>query len=170
MEVLPKQHYCMHSLMLSLVICVCGYSTYFVLCNRPFGDCQHKALAPLILGRQVAQAWCLGLQVYKVFAQLCPALGLRLGLASGKVPLAVEAEVLIDQSAEEPCCAVDALVATPGRLMSHLQGTPGMHLDCLKMLVSPRGTSIQCWSVCVSCDIIICAKPCHQAGQAFGSI
>ena len=84
-------------------------------------------------------AVCLQVQVYKVFAQLCPAMGLRLGLASGKMPLALEAEVLVDQSAEdEPCCAVDVLVATPGRLMSHLQGTPGMHLDGLKMLVCHR--------------------------------
>lgn len=78
---------------------------------------------------------CLWLQVYKVFAQLCPALGLRVGLASGKLPLALEAEVLVDQSADEPCCAVNVLVATPGRLMSHLQGTPGIHLDALQMLV-----------------------------------
>lgn len=74
-----------------------------------------------------------------MFAQLCPAMGLRLGLASGKLPLALEAEVLVEQSAEgEPCCAVDVLVATPGRLMSHLQGTPGIHLDGLKMLVCHR--------------------------------
>ncbi len=71
-----------------------------------------------------------------MFAQLCPAMGLRLGLASGKLPLAVEAEVLVDQSGHQPCSAVDVLVATPGRLMSHLQGTPGIHLDALKMLVS----------------------------------
>ncbi len=75
-------------------------------------------------------------QVYKVFAQLCPAMGLCLGLASGKLPLAVEAEVLVDHSGDEPCSAVDVLVATPGRLMSHLQGTPGIHLDNLKMMVS----------------------------------
>ena len=63
-------------------------------------------------------------------------MGLRLGLASGKLPLALEAEALTDTSAQEPCCAVDVLIATPGRLMSHLQGTPGMHLDNMKMLVS----------------------------------
>ena len=70
-------------------------------------------------------------------------MGLRLGLASGKLPLAVEAEVLVDQSGDEPCSAVDVLVATPGRLMSHLQGTPGMHLNSLKILVSaPNNVSI----------------------------
>lgn len=71
-------------------------------------------------------------------------MGLRLGLASGKLPLALEAEVLVDESAEEePCCAVDVLVATPGRLMSHLQGTPGIHLDGLKMLVCHCIMSLQ---------------------------
>ena len=63
-------------------------------------------------------------------------MGLRLGMASGKLPLAFEAEALVDHSGEEPCCIVDVLVATPGRLMSHLQGTPGIRLDSLKMLVS----------------------------------
>ncbi len=65
-------------------------------------------------------------------------MGLSLGLASGKLPLAVEAEVLVDDSGDEPCSAVDVLVATPGRLMSHLQGTPGIHLDNVKMMVSRR--------------------------------
>ncbi|KAL3140741.1 hypothetical protein ABBQ32_005296 [Trebouxia sp. C0010 RCD-2024] len=91
----------------------------------------HSGLGALI----VLPTQDLATQVYKVFAQLCPAVGLRLGLANGKLPLALEAEVLVDQSADEPCCAVDVLVATPGRLMSHLQGTPGIHLDALKMLV-----------------------------------
>lgn len=76
-------------------------------------------------------------QVYKVFAQLSPAMGVRLGLASGKLPLAVEADALSARGQEAPCSAVDVLVATPGRLMSHVQGTPGISLDALKMLVGP---------------------------------
>lgn len=65
-------------------------------------------------------------------------MGLRLGLASGKLPLAVEADALTDSWQGRPCSAVDVLVATPGRLMSHLHGTPGITLDSLQMLVSNR--------------------------------
>ena len=61
---------------------------------------------------------------------------LRLGLASGKLPLAVEADALSDTWQGSACSAVDVLVATPGRLMSHLHGTPGMSLEALQMLVS----------------------------------
>lgn len=77
--------------------------------------------------------------MFKVFAQLCPAMGLRLGLASGKLPLAVEAEVLSASWQGRPCSAVNVLVATPGRLMSHLHGTPGITLDSLRMLVRAKG-------------------------------
>ena len=34
-------------------------------------------------------------------------------------------------------CAVDVLVATPGRLMAHLRGTPGVSLEHLRFLVRP---------------------------------
>ena len=88
-------------------------------------------------------------QVFKVFAQLCPAMGLRLGLASGKLPLAVEADALTDSWQGAACSAVDVLVATPGRLMSHLQGTPGLTLDALQMLVS--NASAQSVHSCLAC-------------------
>ena len=39
-----------------------------------------------------------------------------------------------DSAGSAPC--VDILVATPGRLMAHLKGTPGATLDHLRYLVS----------------------------------
>lgn len=101
---------------------------------------------------------CRSVQVYKVFAQLCPAMGLCLGLANGRLPLALEAEVLVDHSEDEPCCAVDVLVATPGRLMSHLQGTPGIHLDALKMLVCQSGMAVLFLPCCI-------VHPCQVWGH-----
>ena len=74
-----------------------------------------------------------------MFVELCPAMGLCLGLASGKISQTIEAGVLVEQCRNEPGSVVDVLVATPGRLMSHLQGTPGIHLDGLQMLVSSCG-------------------------------
>ena len=38
-------------------------------------------------------------------------------------------------------CAVDVLVATPGRLMAHLRGTPGVSLEHLRFLVRPTSLS-----------------------------
>ena len=72
--------------------------------------------------------------------QLCPRMGLHLARilawVSGRLPLALEVEAMVDQSAgHKLCCAVDVLVATPGRLMSLVQGIPGIHLDSLKRLV-----------------------------------
>lgn len=59
-------------------------------------------------------------------------MGLRLartlGLANGTLPVALGAEVLVEQSAgDELCCAVDVPLAIPGRLMSHQQRIPGIH-------------------------------------------
>ena len=76
-------------------------------------------------------------------------MGLRLGLASGKLPLAVEADALTDTWQGAACSAVDVLVATPGRLMSHLHGTPGLTLDTLQMLV--RNASAQSVHSCLAC-------------------
>lgn len=39
-------------------------------------------------------------------------------------------------SGQAPSSSVDILIATPGRLMAHLQGTPGFTLSHLRFLVS----------------------------------
>ena len=39
--------------------------------------------------------------------------------------------------AEEVAAPVDILVATPGRLMAHMKGTPGATLQHLRYLVRP---------------------------------
>lgn len=117
-----------------------------------------------------------GAQVHAVFAQLCPAVGLTLGLAAAQAPLPAEAHALMGRQghptahpaarhaaacedgsglpeggaghggqeeagglgwggvAGQGC--VDVLVATPGRLMAHMQHTRGFTLDHLRFLVS----------------------------------
>ena len=123
----------------------------------------------------------LAAQVFQVFAQLAPAVDLRVGLAAAAAPVAAEAAALA--GAEFPgflgpaldCPGgpavhatgarsgrsegisspgswsglgselgvgirqggggVDVLVATPGRLMAHLRGTPGVGLEHLRFLV-----------------------------------
>lgn len=85
----------------------------------------------------------LALQVFRVFALLCPAAGLRTVLIGGKATQAVEAAALVpglDAEAEpgwggRQQGGADIVVATPGRLVAHLQGTPGFGLAGLQFLV-----------------------------------
>ena len=90
---------------------------------------------------------CAG-QVFHVFAALCPAMDLTVGLTSGRHSLAAEASALAglqtrdagpSQLVAPPWlqpAAVDILVATPGRLMHHLQALGSCFLSALRFLVS----------------------------------
>lgn len=88
-------------------------------------------------------------QVKDVFAALAPAVGLSVGLAVGQSSIADEVSVLIkkpnietvicydlEDSSETLKSSVDILVATPGRLMDHINNTKGFTLEHLCYLVS----------------------------------
>lgn len=88
-------------------------------------------------------------QVKEVFAALAPAVGLSVGLAVGQSSIADEVSVLIkkpnietvicydlEDSSETLKSSVDILVATPGRLMDHINNTKGFTLEHLCYLVS----------------------------------
>lgn len=90
----------------------------------------------------------LALQVKDVFAAIAPAVGLSVGLAVGQSSIADEISELIKRpNLEEGICydpedlfqelqsAVDILVATPGRLMDHINATRGFTLEHLCYLV-----------------------------------
>ncbi|KAL0363591.1 UNVERIFIED_CONTAM: DEAD-box ATP-dependent RNA helicase 1 [Sesamum calycinum] len=90
----------------------------------------------------------LALQVKEVFDALAPAVGLSVGLAVGQSSIADEIAELIRKptldagiwfDAEyvppELRSAVDILVATPGRLMDHINNTKGFALEHLHYLV-----------------------------------
>ena len=76
----------------------------------------------------------LAVQVYDVFAALSPRLGLWTAVTAARVSLAAEAAAL----EESP---PNVLVATPGRLMSHLKDAR-LSLSGLRFLVSACHTSI----------------------------
>ncbi|KAK9229156.1 hypothetical protein WN944_022113 [Citrus x changshan-huyou] len=90
----------------------------------------------------------LALQVKDVFAAIAPAVGLSVGLAVGQSCNADEISELIKRpKLEAGICydpedllqelqnAVDILVATPGRLMNHINATRGFTLEHLCYLV-----------------------------------
>jgi len=92
----------------------------------------------------------LALQVKQVFDAVASPLGLRVGLAVGQSSLANEISELVEMPARDigtcydPHCIplprfqskVDILVATPGRLMDHINTTIGFTLEHLYYLVS----------------------------------
>ncbi|KAL4422577.1 hypothetical protein ABPG75_008774 [Micractinium tetrahymenae] len=84
--------------------------------------------APALRALAVLPTRDLAAQVFAVLGPLGPALGLTAALACGKAPLRVEAELLAAGD-------IDILVATPGRLIAHLEGTPGLSLAHLRFLV-----------------------------------
>ncbi|KAG4146310.1 hypothetical protein ERO13_D05G149000v2 [Gossypium hirsutum] len=90
----------------------------------------------------------LALQVKEVFAAIAPAVGLSVGLAVGQSSIADEISELIKRpkleagicyDPEDVTCelqsSVDILVATPGRLMDHINSTKGFTLEHLCYLV-----------------------------------
>ncbi|XWS18671.1 hypothetical protein CRYUN_Cryun32bG0064700 [Craigia yunnanensis] len=90
----------------------------------------------------------LALQVKEVFAAIAPAVGLSVGLAVGQSSIADEITELIKRpKLEAGICydpedltyelqsSVDILVATPGRLMDHINSTKGFTLEHLCYLV-----------------------------------
>ncbi|PQP93654.1 DEAD-box ATP-dependent RNA helicase 1 isoform X2 [Prunus yedoensis var. nudiflora] len=90
----------------------------------------------------------LALQVKEVFSAIAPAVGLSVGLAVGQSSIADEISELINRPKlqlgvsfdpedflPELQSSVDILVATPGRLMDHINNTKGFTLEHLCYLV-----------------------------------
>jgi ATP-dependent RNA helicase DDX51/DBP6 len=83
-------------------------------------------------------------QVYQIFCRLSRNTSLRIGQASGQIELVIEKSMLVSlpsstlqiiDSQNSNHSLVDVLVCTPGRLLEHLQSTPGFTLTHLKYIV-----------------------------------
>ncbi|XP_062041510.1 ATP-dependent RNA helicase DDX51-like isoform X1 [Lepus europaeus] len=90
--------------------------------------CQIRALVVLPT-KELAQ------QVSKVFNIYTDATPLRVALVTGQKSLAKEQESLVQKTADGYRCLADIVVATPGRLVDHIDQTPGFHLQQLRFLV-----------------------------------
>ncbi|XP_054450404.1 ATP-dependent RNA helicase DDX51 [Pteronotus mesoamericanus] len=74
-------------------------------------------------------------QVSKVFNIYTDATPLRVALVTGQKSLAREQESLVQETADGFRCLADIVVATPGRLVDHIDQTPGFSLQHLRFLV-----------------------------------
>ncbi|KAM9055611.1 ATP-dependent RNA helicase DDX51 isoform 2-T3 [Megaptera novaeangliae] len=90
--------------------------------------CQVRALVVLPT-KELAQ------QVSSVFSVYADATPLRVALLTGQKSLAKEQESLVQDTADGFRCLADIVVATPGRLVDHVEQTPGFGLQHLRFLV-----------------------------------
>lgn len=90
--------------------------------------CQVRALVVLPT-KELAQ------QVSKVFNVYTDATPLRVALITGQKSLVKEQESLVQKTADGFRCLADIMVATPGRLVDHVDQTPGFSLQHLRFLI-----------------------------------
>ncbi|XP_075754061.1 ATP-dependent RNA helicase DDX51 isoform X2 [Pelodiscus sinensis] len=90
--------------------------------------CQVRALAVLPT-KELAQ------QVSKVFNIYTDGTGLKVVLVTGQKSFAKEQETLVQRTEMGYCSLADIIVATPGRLVDHIDQTPGFSLRQLRFLI-----------------------------------
>ncbi|XP_077691274.1 ATP-dependent RNA helicase DDX51 isoform X2 [Eretmochelys imbricata] len=90
--------------------------------------CQVRALAVLPT-KELAQ------QVSKVFNIYADGTGLKVVLVTGQKSFRKEQETLVQRTVMGYCSLADIIVATPGRLVDHIDQTPGFSLRQLRFLI-----------------------------------
>ncbi|XP_027699966.1 ATP-dependent RNA helicase DDX51 isoform X1 [Vombatus ursinus] len=74
-------------------------------------------------------------QVSKVFNVYADGTALRIAQITGQKSLAKEQEILVQKTDSGYCSLADIVVATPGRLVDHIDQTPGFSLRQLRFLI-----------------------------------
>ncbi|ESO99581.1 hypothetical protein LOTGIDRAFT_238800 [Lottia gigantea] len=77
----------------------------------------------------------LALQVFKVFENYCQGTQLKVKLLGGQQAFEEEQQTLVVEKMAGYLSLVDIIVATPGRLVDHINKTPGFDLSRLRFLV-----------------------------------
>lgn len=90
--------------------------------------CEVRALVVLPT-KELAQ------QVCQVFAAYAEGTGLKVVIAAGQKPFAAEQESLAELRGGKWRSLADIVIATPGRLVDHINKTPGFCLELLRFLV-----------------------------------
>ncbi|GAB1289989.1 ATP-dependent RNA helicase DDX51 [Apodemus speciosus] len=99
--------------------------------------CHIRALVVLPTKELAQQVFQLNIQksVSKVFNIYTDTTPLRVALVTGQKSLAKEQESLVQKTADGFRCLADIVVATPGRLVDHIDHTPGFSLQQLRFLI-----------------------------------
>lgn len=71
----------------------------------------------------------------RVFEQVAQGTGVRVGMVCGHLSVERECEMLTSPSSYPPCSSVDVVIATPGRLVEHLERMSFPTLRYLRFLV-----------------------------------
>jgi ATP-dependent RNA helicase DDX51/DBP6 len=101
----------------------------FVLCQ-----CSAHPHSRQLAGLVVLPTRDLAVQVHRVLSALGTASGVTVALAAAQESVAAEAAGLVSHPSQ-PKSGPQLLIATPGRLMAHLQNTAGFSLSGLRFLV-----------------------------------
>ncbi|XP_023932582.1 ATP-dependent RNA helicase DDX51 [Lingula anatina] len=109
-----------------------GKTLAFVL---PIVQILQSRVVPQIRALAILPSRDLATQVYKVFQTYCSATQLKVGLIIGQKTLGSEQTTIVKKSHRGFQSLVDILVATPGRLVDHINLTPGFTLQHLQFLV-----------------------------------
>uniref|UniRef100_G1Q8B3 ATP-dependent RNA helicase n=1 Tax=Myotis lucifugus TaxID=59463 RepID=G1Q8B3_MYOLU len=99
------------------------------------GPCCSEAVCPGFAPWLCCPPKELAQQVSKVFNVYTDATPLRVALVTGQKSLAKEQESLVQKTVDGFRCLADIVVATPGRLVDHVDQTPGFSLQHLRFLV-----------------------------------
>ncbi|XP_028712864.1 ATP-dependent RNA helicase DDX51 [Peromyscus leucopus] len=105
--------------------------------------CHIRALVVLPT-KELAQQVC---KVFNIYTDTTP---LRVALVTGQKSLAKEQESLVQKTVDGYRCLADIVVATPGRLVDHIDQTPGFSLQQLRFLIIDEADRMidsmhQCW-------------------------
>lgn len=104
-------------------------------------------------------------QVFKVFSMLSGTASLVTMLMAGKFTQALEARLLVPgRETEFGCSSPDVIVATPGRLVAHLESTAGFSLCDLRFLVIDEADRLLRQSYQEWLPIVSSALDLQQAG------
>ncbi len=109
-----------------------GKTLSFVL---PIVQALKGRIVPQVKALVILPVQDLAAQVYKVFLAYVSGTGLRVKLVSGQKSFAHEQQELVAQGVDCWHSLADIVVATPGRIVDHIQKTKGFSLNLLRYLV-----------------------------------